>query len=112
MRARWDSGSPRVQQTYLVGDIWAGIADVATHLAHDSNVLVTVEQRVLFLSLCAGSAIVATTTAAGKDGLVGLETGVGEHDDQSLGVLVGRGNGDMLLCDELRQGWRREGLRS
>ena len=89
----------------LVGDIGSGITDIATHLAHDADVLITVQQRVLLLALCAGSAISTI-----EDGLVGFETGVGEDDDQALGVFVGGWNGDMLLCDELGKGWRRERL--
>ena len=91
----------------LVGDIGSGITDIATHLAHDADVLITVQQRVLLLALCAGSAI-----AASEDSLVGLEAGIGEDDDQAFGVLVGRGDGDMLLGDKLREGWRWERLRS
>lgn len=88
----------------LVSDIGASITDVSVHLAHDTNVLIAVEERVLLLSLHAHAA------GAAVGGLVGLEAGVGEHHDEPLGVLVGRWNGHVLLCDELREGRRRERL--
>ena len=31
-------------KTYLVGDVWTSIANVAVHLAHHANVLIAVEQ--------------------------------------------------------------------
>lgn len=80
-------------QDYLMGDIRSSLADIPVHLAHDTNVLVTVQQRVLF--------ILSRTTAAG--GPVGLQAGVGKNHNQPLGVLVVRRNGDMLLRNELRQ---------
>lgn len=36
--------------SYLVGNVWSGIANISAHLAHDANVLVTVEQRVLVIA--------------------------------------------------------------
>lgn len=89
----------------LVGDVWSSITDIATHLAHDSDVLVTVQERVLLLALCAGSAI-----STCEDCLVGFETGIGEDDNQSFGVFIGGWDWDMLLCHELREGWRRKRL--
>lgn len=60
----------RIQQGQetLVGDVGTRIRDVAVHLAHDSNVLVAVEQRVF---------VILHAVAATVCGLVGLETGVG-----------------------------------
>lgn len=89
----------------LMCDIWSGIADIAIHLAHDPNVLVTVQQRVFLLTL-------ATWSTATVAGLVCLETGIREDDDQSLCVLIGGGDGNMLFGDELWEGWWREGLSS
>lgn len=89
----------RIQQGQetLVGDIRTRIRDVAVHLAHDSNVLVAVEQRVF---------VILHAVAAAVCGFVCLETGVGEDDNQALGVLVVGSDGNMLLGDELREcGW-------
>lgn len=93
----------RIQQSQetLVGDIGTRIRDVAVHLAHDSNVLITVEQRVF---------VILHAVAATVRGLVRLETGVGEDDNQALGVLVAGGDGHMLLRDELRECGRWERL--
>ena len=84
----------------LVGDIGACVGDVAVHLAHDSDVLVAVEERVL---------VILHAIAATVCGLVGLEAGVGEDDDQALGVLVVGCDGYVLLGDELWEGrrWKR-----
>jgi hypothetical protein len=91
--------------TNLMGDIWSSVADVAIHLAHDSNVLVTVQERVFLLALSAWS---ATTVAS----LVCLETGIGEDDDQSLSVFVGGRNRNVLFSDKLWKRRWREGLSS
>ena len=69
---------------------------------------VAVEQRVFLLAISAWSAISATA----EDSLVGLETGVGEDDDQSFRVFVGGWNRNVLLGDQLRELWWGEGLRS
>lgn len=82
-----------IAATYLVSDIGTSLADIPVHLAHDTNVLVAVQQRVLLI----------LRSGAATGGPVGLQTGIGENDDQTLGVLVMRGNWDMLLCNELRQ---------
>ncbi len=65
-----------------MSNVRSGIADVAIHLAHDSDVLIAIEQRILLLALRTWS---VTTEAS----FVGLETRIGEDDDQSSGVLVG-----------------------
>ena len=107
----------------LVGNIGACIADVAIHLAHDTDVLVTVprenwptnqrswilpvQQRVFLLARAAWSIRVSAIA-----GFVGLETGIGEDDDQSLRIFVGGRNWDMLFGDELGEGWRWERLGS
>ena len=89
----------------LVSDIRPCVTDVTIHFAHDTDVLVTVQQRVFLLALTAWS--VAT-----KAGLVGLEAGIGEDDDQSLRVFVGGWYGDMLFGDELWERRRRKRLGS
>lgn len=86
----------------LVSNVGASVTDVSVHLAHDANVLIAVEKRVLFLSLRAH----ATGAAVGR--LVGLEAGIGEHHDEPLGVLVGWWDGHVLLRDELWECRRRE----
>lgn len=85
-----------------MGDVGAGIADVAVHLAHDANVLVAVEQRVLVIFGAISAAVCS---------FVCLETRVGQHDDEALGVFIGRGYGVRLLSDEPRQRGRRQRLR-
>lgn len=60
-------------------DIRTGIADIAVHLAHDANVFIAVEKRILVI-------FHAITAAVGR--LVGLKAGVGQHDDKSLSVLI------------------------
>lgn len=53
----------------LVGNVWSRIADVTIHLAHDADMFVTVEQRVLLLPLRTGS-------VSAIAGLVCLEAGI------------------------------------
>lgn len=96
-----DSDDPGDVESYLVSDIGASFADITVHLAHDADVLIAVQQRELL--------ILGATTATG-DSLVGFQTGIGEHHDQALGVLVMRRNGHMLLRDELRELRRRTRL--
>lgn len=96
----------------LVGDVRPGLADVAVHLAHDADVLVGVQQRVLLLAAVRGTSGSSAAAAAAVRGAVGLEAGVGEDDDEALAVLVLGGDGDVLLCDELGQFGRRAGLGS
>ncbi len=79
----------------LVCNVRSGIANVAVHLAHHTDMLVTVEQRVFLLALATGS--IATET-----GLVSLKTGIRENDDQSLRIFIGRRDRNMLFGDELR----------
>jgi len=89
----------------LVSDVGSSIADISVHLAHDTNVLVAVEQRVLLVSD-------RTHPARGMRSLVRLEAGIGEDYDETFRVLVVRSNGDVLLCHKLGEGWRRQGLGS
>lgn len=93
----------RVEQSQeaLVCDIGTSVRDVAVHLAHDTNVLVAVEQRVL---------VILHAIPAAVRGLIRLQAGVREHDDQALGVLVILRDRDMLLGDELRESGRRKRL--
>jgi hypothetical protein len=90
--------------SYLMSDIGSRIADIAVHLAHDTDVLVAVEERVLLVALA--------RSAASVGALVCLETGIGEDDNEALAVFIGGGNGDMLLSDELRELGRGERLGS
>lgn len=86
----------------LVCDIWSGITDIAVHLAHHTNVLVAVEERVFLVAL--------TWSTPSMTGLVCLKTGIGEDDDEALGVFIGLWNWHMLLGDELGEGGRWERL--
>ena len=84
-----------------MGDVRAGLADVAAHLAHDSDVVIAVQQVELVLAA-------ARTTAHTVRGLVRLKGGGTQHDDQALGVLVAAGDGLVLLGHELGQVGRRQ----
>lgn len=95
------------QQSYLVRNVGPRIANVTVHLAHDANVFVAVQQRVLFLLAArrgTGPARSGDTAAAGY--LERLEAGVGEDDNQPLGALVCRGEGRVLHWYQGREGWR------
>lgn len=61
-----------------MGDVRPRLADVPVHLAHDTDVLVTVEKRVLFFALD------THVTSAGVGGLVCLKTRVRQDDNQAL----------------------------
>ena len=97
---------------YLVRDIGSCVADVAVHLAHDADVLVAVQQRVFFISYHTWPASSCWPRRAVVRRLVGLETGVGQNDNQASRVLVRRRDGDMLGSDELGERWRGKRLGS
>lgn len=88
-----------------MSNVWTRLTDVTAHLAHDTNVIVTVQEVVLVLAP-------ARPTARAMRGLVGLERGIAEHNDQALRVFVVGGDGLVLLSDELRQLGRRHRLGS
>lgn len=83
-------------------DIRTGLTDIPVHLAHHTNMLVAVQQRVLLIPTR------TSTPAMGSP--VGLQAGIGQDDNQALGVLVMGVNGDMLLRDQLGQLGRRARL--
>ena len=85
-------------------DVWPGITNISVHLAHDANVLIAIQQGILVVSLD------RRATGIGVGCFIGLETGVGEDDNEPLGMLIARRDGNMLLGYQLRQGGRREGL--
>lgn len=87
-----------VMHPNLVRYIGACLADVSVHLSHDANVFIAVQKRVLLVSHHA----IASTVRS----LVGLEAGIGQDDDQALSIFVSRRNGNMLLCNQLREFWR------
>ena len=86
-----------------MGDIRPGLTDIAIHLAHDANMLVTVQQGIL---------LIATRSRASPKGRgpIGFQTGIAQDDNQAFGVLVMGGDRDMLFRDELRQFGRRTRL--
>ena len=94
------------QRLNLVCNIGTSITDVAIHLTEDADVLIAVKQGILVLPVHAG----ATRTA--MRGLVRLEARVGQNDNKSLRVLISRGDGGLLFCNELRQRGRRQRLGS
>jgi hypothetical protein len=81
-----------VLSAYLVGNIRTSLADITIHLAHDTNVFVAVQQRILL--------ILRPSTARGP---VGLQAGIGENDNQALSIPIVRGDGNSLLRNQLRQ---------
>lgn len=87
-----------------MGDVGAGLADVAAHLAHDADVIIAVEQ--VELVFAAGA-----TSAGAVRGLVRLKGGAAQHDNQTLRVLVAARDGLVLLGDKLGQVGRGERLR-
>ena len=82
------------ESPYLMCDVGSGVADVAVHLPHDPDVLVTIQQRVLFVLFGASSSVRS---------LVGFQASMRQDDNKALGVLVGSRYRNHLLCDELRQ---------
>lgn len=87
----------------LVGDVWASFTDVTSHLPHNANVLVTVQEGVF---------LIFGTRFGAMGCAVGLETGVGQDNDESLGVLVSGGDWNMLFGNEPRKFRGRERLGS
>lgn len=85
-----------------MSDVGPRLTDIPVHLAHDANMLVTVEKRVFLLSLN------AHVTSTGVRRLVSFEARVGQDYNQALRVLVRRRNGGMLLGDELGELGRRK----
>jgi hypothetical protein len=81
-----------------MGNVGSRVADIAVHLAHDTNVFIAIKQRILILALHAHA---AGTAAAAIGCFVCLEAGIGQHYDKSLGVLVAGGDGNILFSDEL-----------
>lgn len=83
-------------------NIRTSITNVPVHLAHDTNVFVAVEQRVFV--------VLHARTAAAVRGLVGLEAGIGEDDNEPLRVLVIQRDGRVLFSYQLRKSRRGERL--
>ena len=87
-----------------MSDIGSCITDIAVHLAHNTDVLVAVEERIFLVALA--------WSATSVRRLVGLETGIGEDNDEAFAAFVAGWNGDMLFSDELRELGRGERLGS
>lgn len=90
---------------YLMGDVGTGLADVTSHLAHDADVIVAVQQIELVLATTG-------TAADAMRGLVGLKGGGAQNDDEALRVLVAARDGLMLFGHQLGEVRRRKRLRS
>lgn len=73
-------------------DVRPGLADIAPHLAHYANVVVTVEQVVLVLARTGAA-------ASAMRRLVRLQRRIAQDDDQALCVFVVGRDGGMLLGD-------------
>lgn len=91
--------------THLMGDVRPRLADVATHFAHDANVVVAVEKVVLVLPRSRASSCAVRR-------LVSLEGGIAQHHNEPLAVLVVGGDRRVLLRDKLGQLGRRHRLGS
>lgn len=89
-----------------MSDVWACIADITIHFAHDTDVFITVEERVLVLLHAIASNIMRS--------LVRLKARIRQNNDQSLRVLVITRDWNVLLGDQLREAgrWQRLRLRS
>ena len=103
-----------------MGDIRSSIADIAIHLAHDADMFILFSSQQIYSLLvftpyriqkAVFILALATWPVATDAGLVGLETGIGEDDDQALRVFIGGRDRIMLLCDQVGQRgwWRRLG---
>ena len=79
----------------LMGDVWTGITNVTVHFPHHADMLVAIQKRVLLFSASPEAAVPSVRR------LVSFKAGVGENDNKPLGILVGGGNWDMLLRDQL-----------
>lgn len=77
------------------------LADVPVHFAHDANMLVAVQKRILLLALDTHVA------SACVGGLIRLEAGVGQDNNQPPCVPIVGGDWDVLLRNELRKLGRR-----
>ena len=77
----------------LVCYVWPCFAYVTVHFPHDSDVLVAVKQRKLFIPSVARSASVRSSE--------GLKTCIRKNDYQSLCIFVCWGYWHMLLRNEL-----------
>jgi hypothetical protein len=62
-------------------NVWPSVADVTVHLAHNSDMLVAVEKRILLLSGKAVAAIAAYS-------FVCLKTRVAKHDNETFRAMV------------------------
>lgn len=81
-----------------MGDVRSGFTDVPAHLAHDTNMLIAVQQRIFFF--------LAAWLAAAVDCPVCFKTGVRQDYNQSLRVLVARCDGHVLLGNKSGElGW-------
>lgn len=100
-----DRASKRERRN-LMSYVRAGIADVPIHFSQHAYVLVAVEKGVLVF------AVHACAADPTMRGFVGLEAGIGENDDQSLRIFVGRRDWHILLGYKLGQLRRRERLSS
>jgi hypothetical protein len=88
-----------------MGYVWPCLTDIAAHFSHYTNVVVAIEEVVLVFTRSRAS------TRAVR-GLVSLESGIAQHYDETLGVLVICGDRSVLLRDKLRELWWRHRLSS
>jgi hypothetical protein len=95
------NGRKKMDGAHLVGDVWAGLGNVAACFGEDALVVVAVEESIFHLALCA-----AALGLAGPAGnAVGLETGLLEDDKKTaVGGRDARA-GDVGLHGE--HGWVR-----
>ena len=90
------------RNTYLMCNVRTSFADISICPAHDTDMFIAVQEGILFVT--------AETVAASVRGSIRFEARIREDDDQTLGLHVSRGYGDMLLGNKLREFRRRARL--
>lgn len=78
-----------------MGNVRSCFTDIPIHFSHDADMLITVQEGMLLVPDIAGSPSVR--------GLVCLQAGIGQDNDEPLCIFVGRRNWGVLICNELRQ---------
>ena len=73
-------------------NVRSGVTDVSVHLAHDSDMLITVQQRVFLISCPSSPATVGCP--------VRFEAGVRQNNNEPLRVFIVGGDWYMLFRNE------------
>lgn len=76
-----------------MGNVWARVANVPIHLAHDAYMLVTVKKRVLL--------VLDSSTPASMGCFICLQACIRQYNYQALRVLIVGRDRNVLLCNQL-----------